>query len=1076
MNGPNGNSSPQKAPITHKMLTDWAGPQVVRDAESLLSKGLVLEANYDPPFIRGAILWNNRELRTGLKMLGNGMVENQCPCYANRERGVICSHSIAIALSLVRRSADPNRELKYQEELRRASRLALMDESQYIRRTVAGTPDSEPASIRVRLPENWQADCRSGQVSLQCEALMEGKVIPLHEVPRHLTLALSKDDEAVLFVLEDICSGPAQGTLAVNRNDLINLIALRANGVICQTDGRPVTIQHIRLKTRLLMRMEPESGELVLTARTPLPEDVAADPAPFYFIAGRTGWMFAAGIFWPLENPLPEPYHGIYEGEVRVTRKDMLRFLRQELPMLKRYTEVESDISEDLFLIDPASPQLRLQLRGSPASLSATATAVYEGDMELILGKADPNGHFAIPDAGDLLRYTVRNNEAERKALRRLDITGLRGEAGDELASIVGKRDVLNFLGTHLPALRRNGWQVELQGRVAPFFESVEFATPLVRIHDEEGQNWFEVGFEFEDGLGKSLSHTDIQLALRKGDAFIERDGRTLLIDADAVESMQSVFADCAIADSSTPGHFRMSRIYGAFVKSSLDALDGIDIEDTPSWRQNAIRQNRSAPIETLPLDPRLEGILRAYQKDGINWLAFLEKNGFCGILADEMGLGKTLQTLAWLNHTLTREENRGNPALIICPTSLVDNWAEEAARYVPDLKVMTMSGADRHEKWVQFPETHMVITSYALLRRDLEHYLQFEFAVAVLDEAQHIKNHSTQNAQAAKQIKARNRLVLTGTPMENSVTDLWSIMDYLMPGYLGSHDTFRNLYEQPISRNGAEGESAQLKLRRKLHPFLLRRIKTEVAADLPPKIERIATCTLTTDQQMVYQEILNKSRRRISDMVAEQGFNRSRMEILTTLLRLRQICCHLDLLKLPALESKFPSAKMDLFFELLDEALDGGHRILVFSQFVSMLQILRMQLEQNQTPYCYLDGASKDRMDIVHRFNTRRDIPVFLISLKAGGTGLNLTGADMVIHFDPWWNPAVENQATDRAYRIGQKRTVYSIKLITKGTVEEKVLKLQEKKKHLINATIESDEKMIQVLNWEDIQEILNV
>jgi SNF2 family DNA or RNA helicase len=458
-----------------------------------------------------------------------------------------------------------------------------------------------------------------------------------------------------------------------------------------------------------------------------------------------------------------------------------------------------------------------------------------------------------------------------------------------------------------------------------------------------------------------------------------------------------------------------------------------------------------------------------------VNWLWFLESNGFGGILADEMGLGKTVQTLAWLRQSRAQGRNDGLPSLIVCPTSIVENWSLEAARYAPELKVVAISSADRHDKWEEVAGADLVITSYALLKRDLEHYLEQEFSAAILDEAQHIKNRSTRNAQAAKQIRARHRLVLTGTPIENGVADLWSIMDFLMPGYLGTPDAFRNHYELPIARGGPDADIAQARLRRKLHPFLLRRIRTEVARDLPPRLSQLSPCYLTPDQQVVYAELLNASRRRLQDMVSKQGFNRCRMEVLSTLLRLRQVCCHLELLKLPNLQAKYPSAKLDLFFELLDEALDGNHRVLVFSQFVTMLHILRRHLDERELAYCYLDGATKDRMDVVRRFNSQREIPVFLISLKAGGTGLNLTGADMVIHFDPWWNPAVEDQATDRAYRIGQKKTVYSIKLITKNTVEEKVLALQERKRSVIQATMQTDDKMIQSLTWDDVQELLS-
>jgi len=442
------------------------------------------------------------------------------------------------------------------------------------------------------------------------------------------------------------------------------------------------------------------------------------------------------------------------------------------------------------------------------------------------------------------------------------------------------------------------------------------------------------------------------------------------------------------------------------------------------------------------------------------------------------MGLGKTLQTLTWLQLPRLDPAARNKPALIVCPTSLVENWAREAQQFTPERRVLVVSGARRHERWEEIPSSDLVITSYALLRRDIERYAACDFGVAVLDEAQHIKNRSTQNAVAVKQLRARHKLVLTGTPVENGVADLWSIMDFLMPGYLGDYELFRGSYEQPIAAGDRDGEVAQAKLRRKLHPFLLRRLKRDVAKDLPEKLVKTSFCVLTPDQQRVYNALLQESRRRVGDLMAQKGFARCHLEILAILMKLRQVCCHLELLKLPELaKAEGPSAKLEQFFEILDEAMDGGHRMLVFSQFVSMLQIIRRELEARGLPYCYLDGQSKDRLAQVQHFNQERGIPVFLISLKAGGTGLNLTGADMVVHFDPWWNPAVEDQATDRAHRIGQKRTVYSIKLIAEQTVEEKVLALQRRKQAIIGATISSaDEAIMQSLKWDDVRELLGL
>lgn len=1061
-------------PITRKKLVDWAGEQVVKDAERMLDKGLVVKAEYEPPYIRGAFLRNNAPVNASLRILPDGNAENECPCYENKERGIICPHVIAMGLMLVRRATDPLREARYQEELRRAVRLAQVDESEYVLRAAPDTPGAMPAALKITLAADWTEGARSGRIPITCELVFRGESRPVDKTPRHLLFALSKEDEALLYVLEDISEGPARGELLLNGFDFTNIIRLHDNRTLPCANGRDITINKAKIPTILKLDLDRENGELILFAHTELPF-VNPREFPVYIIAGNAGWVYGADNIWPLEDVLPAPYRAIYSEPVIIKRPDVFRFMKQELPCLSKHAKVDTDLSLDLFTIDPGTPKFRLDVKGSPGSLAATLHAQY-GDIELVACKPDAGEHFGIPDSNDLMRYTTRNDEAELAALIRLAPSGFRGEHGDDLSSIVGTRLVLNFLGAHLPALRRKGWQIELEGRVEPYMNSLDFAAPVVRINDVEGGNWFDVGFDFEDGKGESLSHAEIHQAIQRGEAFIKKGDRTILIDSDAIQAMQNVFTDCASSESDRAGHFRTASIFSAFVKSSLDALDGIDVEDTPAWRSRAEQCNRTISIEPVMLGEPLDSALRPYQKDGVNWLAFLEKQGFCGLLADEMGLGKTIQTLAWLDMERSDRGSSGLPALIVCPTSLVDNWIEEAARFVPDIKTLALSGADRRKRWGQIEQSDIVVTSYALLRRDLEEYLKHEFSAAVLDEAQHIKNRSSQNAVAAKSIRCRHKLVLTGTPLENSVADLWSIMDFLMPGYLGSHEVFRRNYEAPISHGKHEGEIAQMKLRRKMRPFLLRRLKTDVAKDLPAKIEKVSSCPLTKDQQMVYNEILRASQQKISGMVSKRGFNECRMEILTALLRLRQACCHLNLLNLPELESKYPSAKLELFMELLNEAVDSGHRMLVFSQFVSMLTILRKELEKNGVPYCYLDGATKERQSVVRKFNMGRDIPVFLISLKAGGTGLNLTGADMVVHFDPWWNPAVEDQATDRAHRIGQKRTVYSIKLITKNTVEEKVLAMQRKKKAVISATIESDEKMIQTLGWEDVQELLSL
>ena len=1070
---PNTGKQRMALPFTQKILQDWAGWKAFRDGRTLFERGVVEKVEYNHPVVSGELAVGIRGMRCKFELLPDGLVDNLCPCRENQERGLICQHMVALGLEAVRQYSDPLRQEKELREKKRIERLQQFDEAAYITRVPATHPKAVSAILRITLEANWREQAAGGRFPLRCTADFKDRRVPLNEVPPGLPLSFTPRDENLLFVLDDICDGPAKGRFTASEADFINLLQLCINKPVLEEGSeKPLTVLPETVGTRLRMDLDESSGELNLSMHT---ERTGQTAGPLFIIGAREGWVYEDRVFRKIDELLPVPLRGIYHHPTRILRPAVPNFLKKELPTLGNLIQVDTSVSPDLISLTPAAPRFRLVISGSQASLSAKLYAEY-GDVILIAGRDEAAGSFAIPDPADILEYRVRNPEAEKQALEKLTPTGFRGHRGDLLSSIVGQRDVLNFLGKGVPKLRRYGWRVEFEGRVKPFMDGAENITPVIQIREAAGSGFFDVGYAYENSGGQSLSENEIQRALNMGEAFVEKNGRTILLDIDAIETAREVFSDCAFGAGGAPGTFRMNDVYAAYVQSALHSLDGVDIEAPPDWLQRAQKQNRDAKIEPEPLGETLEQTLRSYQKEGVYWLRYLERSGFCGILADEMGLGKTLQALTWLQLKRLHEKAGGKPALIVCPTSLVENWAEEAEKFTPGLRVLKLHGTERHDHWEKVKESDLIVTSYALLRRDIEKYIEYEFCVAVLDEAQHIKNRTTQNALAAKKIRAAQKLVLTGTPIENSVADLWSIMDFLMPGYLSNHKAFREHYELPISRGGPDGELAQLKLRRKLHPFLLRRLKRDVAKDLPEKIQRVAHASLSKDQYMVYKELLESSKRKIQDLVEAQGFNRSRMQIFKTLLRLRQTCCHLDLLKLPGLQSDYPSAKMELFFELVDEALDARHRILVFSQFTSMLAILRRELEARELKYCYLDGSTKERQSIVRQFNTDRSIPLFLISLKAGGSGLNLTGADMVIHYDPWWNPAVEDQATDRAHRIGQKNTVYSVKLITKDTVEEKVLQMQQRKQSVISATLEKDGEFMQALNWNDVQELLSI
>ncbi|MCB1063486.1 MAG: DEAD/DEAH box helicase, partial [Verrucomicrobiae bacterium] len=432
------------------------------------------------------------------------------------------------------------------------------------------------------------------------------------------------------------------------------------------------------------------------------------------------------------------------------------------------------------------------------------------------------------------------------------------------------------------------------------------------------------------------------------------------------------------------------------------------------------------------------------YQLDGYHWLQFLAQYGLNGILADDMGLGKTLQTLAHLLMEKERGRDQGRPSLVIAPTSVVENWQREAAKFAPELEVLILQGADRQQRFRRIPNADLVLTSYALIARDLETFLEHEFHLIALDEAQHIKNPGAQVTQAVSQLRSEHRLCLSGTPVENHLGELWSLMNFLMPGLLGTRESFTETYRTPIEKNGSEEKRASLA--RRVGPLILRRTKHDVAKELPPKTEILHPIEMSDAQKDLYETVRSTMDKQVRQALAIHG-TESQIVFLAALLKLRQICCHPSLLEGQGAEAD--SAKFDYLIELLDTFRREGNRVLLFSQFTSMLSVIENHLVAEKFEYLKLTGETKNRQELVERFQGGEG-EVFLISLKAGGTGLTLTGADIVIHYDPWWNPAAENQATDRAYRIGQDKPVFVHKLICKDTVEERIQQMQGKKDDL--------------------------
>jgi len=576
-------------------------------------------------------------------------------------------------------------------------------------------------------------------------------------------------------------------------------------------------------------------------------------------------------------------------------------------------------------------------------------------------------------------------------------------------------------------------------------------------------------GAEFEVTVGLRAGTADaatVRAAVAGGRGYVETGDRVYLLDPAKLQRLheaQRILAGGAAAPSGRLSR-RVPAARAAELTPLLEELSP-GFQPPAAWRARSEALRNLSALAPAPVRPDLAATLRPYQQLGTAWLWHLYRHDLGGILADEMGLGKTLQALAFLSARAAAAPG-GQPALVVAPASLLENWRRECARFTPELRTVVHHGGRRATDEAAFAACDLVITSYGTLTRDRELFAAMDFGCVVADEAQHIKNRRSQNARALRSLRAAGRFLLTGTPLENSLDDLRALFEFLLPGYLDS---------VPAGTRPDERAWFDQRLRTQTAPYILRRTKQVVAPELPPRIEQVLWCEPTPAQAKLYRDLQESAERTLLDLAATGASEASlRLATLTQLLRLRQVCCDPRLVAAEATADA--SAKLAVLQELLDEAVDDGHRVLVFSQFTTLLALIRAALDAQEIAYCYLDGSlpPRQRQAEVDRFQADAAIPVFLLSLKAGGTGLNLTGADIVVHLDPWWNPAVEAQATDRAHRIGQTRTVTSYKLICAGTVEEKVLALQDEKRALLADVFEASDAAAARLSLSDLQSLL--
>ena len=1031
--------------LTESLLAQAAGWEVMKHARAYLAQGQVISSYWAPPLLRGVVQIDGMTFRGSLVIQNAIDIENLCNCREAREWGKICAHGVAVGLHWLNAQKPPATTAPTTAAPAPPARKAS---------SLVRAATGETAELFLILPPNLDQAIGRGKLMLVLEAKWDGGRCPLNALPKGRPFAFSAADNAIIDQLETLTRGETPALLQMDVKDFAALLPLLA-GHEHLTLGKSTAVRVTKTPFKLPLRATLDaSGEIILSSK---------EKAAALVLAGD--WVWQNNTWQPLG--LPPGLKDIFRAPVRVPRTQVPQFLSQHWPQLAAAGGLEANFKPEDFSLQPQAPRFLLALKGGLTQLSALLQCAY-GSRIMTVGVTADDENIWLPDPEVPTRYSTRDFNAEGAALGRLQRHGFSKTDNNGKLHLPGQNAVLNFLAREFPKLQRE-WSVtldeQLENRTLKNLERVE---PQFQI-TSSGVQWFDLGVVFSASSGETFSAADIQRLILSGQNHTRlKNGKMAVIDTGAVEELQEVLLDCAPQQNAAG--YRMSNMQAGFLEATLRQHADWKIQAPTAWRDRVARQSGEAKLECPPLG-ELETVLRPYQKHGVAWLHFLRANGFGGILADEMGLGKTLQTLAFLR-SVRQAQPAVAPMLIVCPTSLVFNWVAEARKFTPQLKVLALHGPERHAHFAEIATSDLVVTSYALIRRDAAKYRGLSFDTVALDEAQHIKNRQTQNAQAVKAVRAQHRIVLSGTPLENSVLDLWSIFDFLMPGYLGSAKDFRERYELPIAK--AKDTGAQARLARRLKPFILRRLKKEVAADLPAKLEQISYCELTPDQRQVYQQVIEASRQEVLAAVGAQGIAKSRLVVLTALLRLRQVCCDLRLLKLDNINPANASGKLDLFGELLEEVIDGGHRLLVFSQFVGMLTLLKEKLTQEKIDFCYLDGSTTDRAAVVERFQSNGGIPVFLISLKAGGVGLNLTGADTVIHFDPWWNPAVEDQATDRAHRIGQTRVVTSYKLITRDTIEEKILILQNRKRELIQATIGDEEAFATALNWDEIQELL--
>lgn len=748
------------------------------------------------------------------------------------------------------------------------------------------------------------------------------------------------------------------------------------------------------------------------------------------------------------ELKLLETYLSNSISEIKLKKEDLTTFFSLIMPKIEKRIKIEN---LDLYKYKPEDLKIKLYLDFNEKNYIVASVKFSYKEKEF-----DP----LIEEPKDIKRNILQ----ESIFLNKLRKTGFLYDNKNKVFVINNNDEIYKFITN----------QIEEYQKWAQIYTTDKFNSKKARTN-----NKIKMGVKIDNGL-LNINFEDIKFDKEELKEILQKyklkkkyyrlkDGTFIdLEDNQEIEFIDSILTGMDISYKEIEDNIQLPINRSFYLEKLLNSNSNVDVNIDESYSKVI---EKSEDLEnTGKIPTQLEKILRDYQKVGFNWLKTLDKYNFGGILADDMGLGKTVQVLAVLLDYV-KNTNSKRSSIVVAPSSLALNWCNEAKKFADELKVLIVNGdaIERKKKINEIPNYDLVITSYDLLKRDIEEYkeLNYQFRFIIADEAQYIKNNNTKNAKAIKQINADTKYALTGTPIENSLNELWSIFDFIMPDYLFTYKKFKQNFETQIVKEN--DEKALYKLKLLIEPFVLRRTKKEVLKELPDKATSILSNEMTEEQEKIYLSYLAQAKNELNQEIEEKGFEQTRIKILALLTRLRQICCHPSLF---VSNYKGESGKLNQCIELVKDGINSGHKMLLFSGYTSMFEIIEKELNKNNISYLKLTGKTKvsERLELINEFNNNNDIKVFLISLKAGGTGINLTSADMVIHYDPWWNISVENQATDRTHRIGQTKKVQVYKLITKNSIEEKIYDLQKRKEELIDNMLSIDTKFINKLSKEDI------